>query len=235
MSLKCDSTEQMEFQLKPRLDAMRWAFNDLKRRSDDLGFYILGVSLTISCVESIKLVLDMGDNKVFKIIPIVLSLGVGCLSAYTKKCNFNEKLELLLNSINDVTHILLDIRNAPSITKDINEAYVKALSIAEGSTDPKSRGEAFKSASKNLIAIQKQTLKYKACLDKLVDPEIGLSIDIDTDSATTETGETPKKIKDVIVNNTIEQNERFLLPPSRESVANKIQSVGADQNKDGAD
>tara|TARA_B100001094_G_scaffold330636_1_gene396352 strand:- start:1432 stop:2109 length:678 start_codon:yes stop_codon:yes gene_type:complete len=225
----------MEFQLKPRLDAMRWAFNDLKRRSDDLGFYILGVSLTISCVESIKLVLDMGDNKVFKIIPIVLSLGVGCLSAYTKKCNFNEKLELLLNSINDVTHILLDIRNAPSITKDINEAYVKALSIAEGSTDPKSRGEAFKSASKNLIAIQKQTLKYKACLDKLVDPEIGLSIDIDTDSATTETGETPKKIKDVIVNNTIEQNERFLLPPSRESVANKIQSVGADQNKDGAD
>jgi len=228
MSLKCDSTEQMEFQLKPRLDAMRWAFNDLKRRSDDLGFYILGVSLTISCVESIKLVLDLESNKVMKIIPIVLSLGVGCLSAYTKKCNFNEKLELLLNSINDTEHILLDIRNAPVITKDISESYVKALSIAEGSTDPKSRGEAFKSASKNLIAIQKQTLKYKACLDKLVDPEIGLSIDIETDSATTvETEETPTNKKETIGN---KQNERVLLPASGEPVANEIQSLGTDKD-----
>jgi len=230
MSLKCDSTEQMEFQLKPRLDAMRWAFNDLKRQSDDLGFYILGVSLTISCVESIKLVLDMGSNKVFKIIPIVLSLGVGTLSAYAKKQDFQSKCELLLNSINEVEHILLDIRNAPTITKGISEAYVKALSIAEGSTDPKSRGEAFKSASKNLITIQKQTLKYKACLDKLVDPELGLSVDIDTESATTETEETPTIKKETISNKPTQQNERLLLPPSGEPVAKEIPSLGTDKD-----
>jgi hypothetical protein len=108
---------------------------------------------------------------------------------------------------------------------------VKALSIAEGSTDPKSRGEAFKSASKNLIAIQKQTLKYKACLDKLVDPEIGLSIDIDTDSATTvETEETPTNKKETISNKPIQQNDRLLLPPSGEPVTKEIPSLGTDKD-----
>ena len=62
MSLRCDTTEEMEFQIKPRLDAMKWAFAKLKEKSDNLGFYILGLSLTISCIESIKLVLEMGDN-----------------------------------------------------------------------------------------------------------------------------------------------------------------------------
>ena len=185
MTLKCDSTEEMEFQLNPRLDAMKWAFSNLKSQSDDLGFYILGLSLTISCIESIKLVLAMDGNKVFKVIPIVLSLGVGGLSAYTKKCNFNEKLELLLNSINEVTHILLSIRNADTITKEIAEDYTKALGIVEGSTDPKSRGEFYKQASKNLISIQKQTLKYKKALDTLNQGDVIVCTTNETESVDT--------------------------------------------------
>jgi hypothetical protein len=195
MSLRCDTTEEMEFQLKPRLDAMKWAFSKLKEKSDNLGFYILGLSLTISCIESIKLVLEMGDNKAFKVIPIVLSLGVGGLSAYTKKCNFNEKLELLLNSINDTTHILTTIRNADTITREIAEEYTRALGIIEGSTDPKSRGSFYKEASKNLISIQKQSLKYKAALDALEHNEVIISLpdDISDDPPT------PKEKKPEII------------------------------------
>ena len=234
MSLKCNTTEEMEFQLKPRLDAMKWAFSNLKEKSDNLGFYILGLSLTISCIESIKLVLGYESNKIFKTIPIVLSLGVGGLSAYAKKCNFNEKLELLLNSINDVTHILLDIRNADSITKEVAEDYTKALGIVEGATDPKSRGEFYKQASKNLISIQKQSLKYKAALDLLsggatsapTDPEIGFPLDSDT-----ETDESPKNIK-VVIDNKPKQ-DGLLLSAGREPVANKVPSVGTVKNKDG--
>lgn len=194
MSLQCDTTEEMEFQIKPRLDAMKWAFSNLKEKSDNLGFYILGLSLTISCVESIKLVLGLEGNKVFKVIPIVLSLGVGGLSAYTKKCNFNEKLELLLNSINDTTHILSSIRNAESITKEVAEEYTRALGIVEGSTDPKSRGEFYKQASKNLISIQKQSLKYKAALDALGQEKIVVALSEDTASEDTPTSnDSPKE------------------------------------------
>ena len=131
------------------------------------------------------MVLAMDGNKVFKVIPIVLSLGVGGLSAYTKKCNFNEKLELLLNSINEVTHILLSIRNADTITKEIAEDYTKALGIVEGSTDPKSRGEFYKQASKNLISIQKQTLKYKKALDTLNQGDVIVCTTNETESVDT--------------------------------------------------
>ena len=181
MSLRCDSTEEMEFQIKPRLDSLKWAFANLKKRSDALGFYILGLSLTISCIESIKLVLDMTENKVFKVIPIVLSLGVGGLSAFSKCQSFNEQLELLLNSINDVTHILTSIRNADTITREISQEYTKALEIIECATDPKSRGIYYREASKNLISIQKQSLKYKAALNALEHNEVIVLADDDSD------------------------------------------------------
>jgi len=201
MSLRCDTTEEMEFQIKPRLDAMKWAFAKLKEKSDNLGFYILGLSLTISCVESIKLVLEMGDNKAFKVIPIVLSLGVGGLSAYCKKCNFNEKLELLLNSINDVTHILIDIRNAEAVTKDIAEAFTRALSIIEGSCSPQDRGDYYKQASKNLISIQKQSIKYKAALAALEHNEVIITLPDDTSEDTAPPTPKEKKPDEIIIPN----------------------------------
>ena len=201
MSLRCDTTEEMEFQIKPRLDAMKWAFAKLKEKSDNLGFYILGLSLTISCVESIKLVLDMGDNKVFKIIPIILSLGVGSLSAYTKKLSINEKLELLLNSINEVTHILNDIRNAPLITKEIAEEYTRALGIVEGSCSPQDRGDYYKQASKNLISIQKQSIKYKAALAALENNEVIITLPDDTSEDTAPPTPKEKKPDEIIIPN----------------------------------
>ena len=201
MSLRCDTTEEMEFQIKPRLDAMKWAFAKLKEKSDNLGFYILGLSLTISCVESIKLVLDMGDNKVFKIIPIILSLGVGSLSAYTKKLSINEKLELLLNSINEVTHILNDIRNAPLITKEIAEEYTRALGIVEGSCSPQDRGDYYKQASKNLISIQKQSIKYKAALAALENNEVIITLPGDSSEDTLPPTPKEKKPDEIIIPN----------------------------------
>jgi hypothetical protein len=217
------SPEQMIFSLKPRLDAMRWAFNSLKERSDNLGFYILGLSLTISCVESIKLVLGAGENKVFKIIPIVLSLGVGGLSAYVKKLNINQRLENLLNSINEVTHILLAIRNAPVVTKEIAEEFQKALGIVESSTDPASRGQFYKQASKNLISIQKASLKYKSALEQLESGNGYLD-----DTATEETDEHPKIINAVIDNT---EDGSIFLPPTPKRSIGEVEVVREDENK----
>ena len=178
--MQINSCADIEIDLKPKNDLLKMCAAKLKAEESFYGFVIMAVSLCISGVESAKMTLEMTNNKIFKLAPIMLGLFVGALSSFVKFKGYNSRLENILNGTNELNLIITKIRDADSLTKEIMSEYNRGLEIIEKCVTPTERAEFLKLSTKNLVSVTKAQLKYIRALHDLNTGAVELSESEDT-------------------------------------------------------
>ena len=114
-----------------------------------------------------------------KLFPILMSSIIAGCSSIIKFKGFNEKMEVLIQSISLLTNVLNKCRNHSEIDDDILIEYNNALEKLETSLYPDQRGRFLRQSHKNLLSI----LKYeKMFYENIFKANAGEKIIIDTDS-----------------------------------------------------
>lgn len=162
-----NSCEDILLDLKPKNDLLKICAAKIKKEESQYGFIIMAVSLCISGIESAKMQLGMDNNRIFRLAPVVLGLVVGSLSSFVKFKGYTQRLEIILNGTNELNIITTKIRDADSLTKEIQTEYNRALEIIESCVTPTERAEFLKLSTKNLVAVTKAQLKYMKALEAL--------------------------------------------------------------------
>tara|TARA_R110000765_G_scaffold420180_1_gene524995 strand:- start:382 stop:816 length:435 start_codon:yes stop_codon:yes gene_type:complete len=124
--------------------------------------------------------LEMTNNKLFKLAPILMGLFVGALSSFVKFKGYTARLENILNGTNELNLIITKIRDSDSLSKEIMSEYNRGLEIIEKCVTPTERAEFLKLSTKNLVSVTKAQLKYIKALHDLNTGTIELSESEDT-------------------------------------------------------
>jgi len=173
-----DNIKMLINDLRAKRDALSLAHSDLKKSADTWNKIIICLSLVTGGFESMKIQMGWTSNEV-KLFPILMSSVIAGCSSIIKFKGFNEKMEVLIQSISLLTNVLNKCRNHNEIDDDILIEYNNALEKLETSLYPDQRGRFLRQSHKNLLSI----LKYeKTFYDNIAKANAGEKIIIDTDS-----------------------------------------------------
>lgn len=178
--MQINSCEDILLDLKPKNDLLKICAAKIKKEESQYGFIIMAVSLCISGIESAKMQLGMDNNRWFRLAPVILGLVVGSLSSFVKFKGYTQRLETILNGTNELNIITTKIRDADSLTKEIQTEYNRALEIVESCVTPTERSEFLKLSTKNLVSVTKAQLKYMKALEALNAGKAEMTDSIDT-------------------------------------------------------
>jgi len=167
MSIKVNKTKQeLEQSIRIRRDSLQSMHQQLKKESDNFQLYIMGISTLSASTETTKMTLGL-DSPYLDLTAIFMASICTILASLMRFRDFNSRMEALIKSSAELTSVLKMIRDTPTVTVDIVEAYNRSLAIVETCLYPNQRKKYFKLAEAGLITITKDELLFNAKIDKV--------------------------------------------------------------------
>jgi len=161
-----DHIDEVRADLKSKRDALLIGHQQLKRDSDDWNKAVIVISLITGLLESIKMKLQLTSN-VWSLMPIILSLITATMASLIKFRNFNQRMEIYLQSASLLTNTLLKARNHDILDDELKSEYNQALEKIETALYPSERKVFIRISQRNLIDIMAQEQKYYDKIDKV--------------------------------------------------------------------
>ena len=100
-------------------------------------------------------------------MPIILSSITATMASLIKFRNFNQRMEIYLQSASLLTNTLLKARNHDSLDDELKSEYNQALEKIETALYPSERKVFIRISQRNLIDIMAQEQKYYDKIDKV--------------------------------------------------------------------
>ncbi len=161
-----DHIDEVRADLKSKRDALLIGHQQLKRDSDDWNKAVIVISLVTGLLESIKMKLQLTSN-VWSLMPIILSSITATMASLIKFRNFNQRMEIYLQSASLLTNTLLKARNHDILDDELKSEYNQALEKIETALYPSERKVFIRISQRNLIDIMAQEQKYYDKIDKV--------------------------------------------------------------------
>ncbi len=161
-----DHIDEVRADLKSKRDALLIGHQQLKRDSDDWNKAVIVISLITGLLESIKMKLNLTSN-VWSLMPIILSSITATMASLIKFRNFNQRMEIYLQSASLLTNTLLKARNHDILDDELKSEYNQALEKIETALYPSERKVFIRISQRNLIDIMAQEQKYYDKIDKV--------------------------------------------------------------------
>ena len=161
-----DNTEEVRADLKSKRDALLIGHQQLKRDSDDWNKAVIVISLITGLLESIKMKLNLTSN-VWSLMPILLSSITATMASLIKFRNFNQRMEIYLQSASLLTNTLLKARNHQELDDELKNEYNQALEKIETALYPSERKIFIRISQRNLVDIMAQEQKYYDKIEKV--------------------------------------------------------------------
>ncbi len=161
-----DHIDEVRADLKSKRDALLIGHQQLKRDSDDWNKAVIVISLITGLLESIKMKLQLTSN-VWSLMPIILSSITATMASLIKFRNFNQRMEIYLQSASLLTNTLLKARNHDILDDELKSEYNQALEKIETALYPSERKVFIRISQRNLIDIMAQEQKYYDKIDKV--------------------------------------------------------------------
>ena len=161
-----DHIDEVRADLKSKRDALLIGHQQLKRDSDDWNKAVIVISLITGLLESIKMKLNLTSN-IWSLMPIILSSITATMASLIKFRNFNQRMEIYLQSASLLTNTLLKARNHDSLDDELKSEYNQALEKIETALYPSERKVFIRISQRNLIDIMAQEQKYYDKIDKV--------------------------------------------------------------------
>ena len=177
-----DDLREKLLEIRSKRDALAYNHEDLKRSNDNFNKIIIMLSLFTAFCETVKTQLGLTDpdggypksvQNLSAILPIFLSTVVGIISSLLKFKKFPEKMEEITKATEKCNFSILRIRQlqeninfqSPEVSlntynSEVMGFYREALDAVEKTMYPKSRGEYFETAQKNIIKIHDSEKEY---------------------------------------------------------------------------
>ena len=106
-------------------------------------------------------------SNVWSLMPIILSSITATMASLIKFRNFNQRMEIYLQSASLLTNTLLKARNHDSLDDELKSEYNQALEKIETALYPSERKVFIRISQRNLIDIMAQEQKYYDKIDKV--------------------------------------------------------------------
>jgi hypothetical protein len=161
-----DNIEEVRADLKSKRDALLIGHQQLKRDSDDWNKAVIVISLITGLLESIKMKLNLTSN-VWSLMPILLSSITATMASLIKFRNFNQRMEIYLQSASLLTNTLLKARNHQELDDELKNEYNQALEKIETALYPSERKIFIRISQRNLVDIMAQEQKYYDKIEKV--------------------------------------------------------------------
>ncbi len=161
-----DNIEEVRADLKSKRDALLIGHQQLKRDSDDWNKAVIVISLVTGLLESIKMKLQLTSN-VWSLMPILLSSITATMASLIKFRNFNQRMEIYLQSASLLTNTLLKARNHQELDDELKNEYNQALEKIETALYPSERKIFIRISQRNLVDIMAQEQKYYDKIEKV--------------------------------------------------------------------
>lgn len=160
------SKTELENDIRVRRDALQTLHQRLKRSSDNFQLWIMAISTLSGSIEVTKLTLGI-EEAALDLTSIFMASVTTVIASYMRFKDFNNRMEILIKASSDLTNVLKSIRDAPTISVEMVEAYNECLAVVERSLYPDQRKEFFAIANKGVLAITKSELQFKQKLQTI--------------------------------------------------------------------
>ena len=180
MPIKVNKTKQeLEQSIRVKRDSLQFMHQQLQKESDNFQLAIMGISTLSGSVEVTKMTLGL-DSPYLDLTAIFMASICTILASYMRFRNFNQLMEALIKSSGELTGVLKMIRDSPTVTVDLIQAYNHSLSVVEICLYPNQRKKYFNIAEKGVVSITTDELKFNKTLDKVEKKHAMQKTDIET-------------------------------------------------------
>ena len=176
------SKSEIEQSLRIRRDSCQVLREKLKRENDNYGLAVILISTLSASMETTKLSLEI-DSKYLDLSTIFLASACSLIISYQRYKDLQSRCENLVKIAENLTSVLKELRDSPTITTEIIQLYNQSCAQVENILSPYDRKKYFAESETSIVKVTTDELKFKKKL-ATVHEKHELKKDIETGDST---------------------------------------------------